>query len=155
MPTEAEVILKAFDEAKKKASVANKSVTVDADFNVIPIQPPHGLPPSLIVPKIAAKKIVKPGRPASETTRGGRIGLDNKKSDPVKRKVQTRFLEVDVPKFDDDIGDLSCGDKIVCSPGVTFRDGNWVRSRPRLTSANQLTREKYEEYINEMKRGSD
>jgi hypothetical protein len=154
-PTEAEIILKTFEEARKKTSMVNKSVTVDADFNIIQIQPPHGLPPSLIVPKIAAKKIVKPCRANSASNRGSRVPSQPKKQDSPKRKVQTRHLEPDVPKFDEELADLSCADKIVCSPGVTFRDGNWVRTRPRLSSASQLTREKYEEYLDEMKRGSE
>jgi hypothetical protein len=152
-PTEAEVILKAFEDARKKANITTKSVTVDADFNIIQIQEPHGLPPSLIVPRIAAKKIIKPERqsPASaRTTRG-----INKKPETTRRKPQGRLVELDVPKFDTEVADMSFTDKVICSPGVTFRDGNSVRSRPPQTNANQLTRAQYEEYLEEMKRTVD
>jgi hypothetical protein len=149
-PTEGETILRTFDEIRKKSTVSTKAVTVDADFNVIQIQEPKGLPPSLIIPRIAAKKVVKQDKTTSLSGRAPRPPI--KKPEAPKRKVQPKLIETDAPRFDTAIAEVTFADKIVCAPGVTFRDGNAVKTRPPVTNANQLTRAQYEEYLQEMKR---
>lgn len=154
-PTEAETLLRTFEDVRKRSNVTTKSVTVDADFNVIQIQEPKGLPPSLIVPRISAKKVVKTEKKAQTMTgRAPRPAI--RKPEPARRKpAPQKLIEPDVPRFDKDIAEVTFTDKIVCAPGVTFRDGNAVKSRPPLTNANQLTRAQYEQYLEEMKRTAD
>jgi hypothetical protein len=121
---------------------------------MIQIQEPHGLPPSLIVPKISMKKVVgKVEKPVAATTRAPRPAI--RKPDAPKKKPMGRLIEVDNPKFDTEIAEVTFADKIICAPGVTFRDGNAVKSRPPQNSANQLTRAQYEVYLEEMKRSAD
>jgi hypothetical protein len=152
--TEAETILKTFEEIRKRSTVSTKAVTIDAEFNMIQIQEPHGLPPSLIVPKISMKKVAgKVEKPLVSTARPVRPPI--KKPDAPKKKAMGRLIEIDAPKFDTEIVDVTFADKIICAPGVTFRDGNAVKSRPPQNSANQLTRAQYEVYLEEMKRTAD
>jgi hypothetical protein len=153
-PSEGEVLLKTFEEIRKKSTVSTKAVTVDAEFNVIQIQEPHGLPSSLIVPKITMKKPGKVEGQAAATTRAPRPPI--KKPEPTgRRRPPGRFIELDTPKFDTEIAEVTFADKIICAPGVTFRDGGSVKSRPPLHNANQLTRAQYEVYLEEMKRAAD
>ena len=155
-PTEAETLLRTFEDVRKRSNVTMKSVTVDADFNVIQIQEPKGLPPSLIVPRISAKKVVKTEKKAQTLTgRAPRPAIRKPDTTKAKKPVQQKLIEPDVPRFDKDIAEVTFTDKIVCAPGVTFRDGNAVKSRPPLTNANQLTRAQYEQYLEEMKRTAD
>jgi hypothetical protein len=142
--------MKTFEEIRKRSTTTTKAVTVDADFQVIPIQEPKGLPPSLIVPRVAAKKAVKDEKPAAASVRTARPAI--RRPEAAKRKPPAKVLEVDAPKFDTEMAEVTFADKIICAPGVTFRDGNAVKSRPPLTNANQLTRAQYEEYLAEMKR---
>lgn len=153
-PTEAETIMKTFEEVRKRSTTTTKAVTVDAEFNVIQIQEPHGLPPSLIVPRITTKKAAKTEKPQPMINRAPRPSI--KKPDTSNKKRPTpRLIDADVPKFDNEIAEVTFADKIVCAPGVTFRDGNAVKSRPPQNNANQLTRMQYEEYLEEMKRTAD
>lgn len=157
-PTEAQVIIKAFEEAKKKTAVTMKAVTVDSDFSVIQITEPKGLPPSLIVPKIGTKNKI-PGKNEAIASRqnvankrGTTVG---RRQDRAKKKQLPKLLEPDTPVFDDVMNELSYSDKFVCAPGVTFKDGNVVKSRPPLSNAAQMTRQQYEDYLSEMKKLSD
>jgi hypothetical protein len=135
--------------------MSTKAVTVDADFNVIQIQEPKGLPPNLIVPKIAGRKGAKEEREKGSSISGRSVRVTILKPEPPKRKLPQRIVEVEQPKFDNEITEATFADKIVCAPGVTFRDGIVVKSRPPQNNANQLTRTQYEEYLKEMKRMAD
>lgn len=151
-PTEADTILRTFEEARKKSNMTMKAVTVDA-FTIIQITEPHGLPPSLIVPKVATKKIVKPEKPTTAITRAPRPSM--KKVEQPKRKIQPKLIENDVPKFDNELAELTYADKFICSPGVTFRDGNAVKTRPPQNNVNQLTRAQYDLYLEDMKKSTE
>lgn len=154
--TEAQVIMRTFEEAKKKTSATMKAVTVDSDFSVIQISEPKGLPPALIVPKVGTKKSGM-GRDAS-AMKLNPIHNRNpvvRKAEVRKKKQLPKLLEPDTPIFDDVLNDISYSDKFICAPGVTFKDGNVVKSRPPLSNSAQMTRQQYEEYLAEMKRMSD
>ena len=179
--TEAEKITKIFEDAKKKTNVAMKKVTVDSDFSVIQISEPKGLPPAIIVPKVTTNKksnvgknekrripisvpkatssTIKNASQQSETkdqqtqqkpTRPVQTFLASKQKK--KKKTQVRIIEPDLPVFDEDVADISYSDNFVCSPGVTFKDGNTVKSRPPNQSKEQMTRIQYEQYLDEMKK---
>lgn len=150
--SEAAAIARAFEEAKKKTAVSMKSVTVDSDFTVIQITEPKGLPPALIVPKVTTKKSAYAAEQQSGRARPVRPVI--KKPQPQqKRRAVPKLVEPDTPIFDDEIAEVSYSDKFVCAPGVTFRDGNTVKSRAQQTNPNQMTRAQYEAYLEEMKRG--
>jgi hypothetical protein len=151
--SEAERIMKAFEEARKRTNSQMKAITVDSDLSVIPIAEPKGLPPALIVPKLTTrpKGPPKPVVPVV-ASRPRRMGVN--KSEPRRRRKQPPpLLEPDVPAFDEEVALISYSDKFVCSPGVTFKDGSTVKSRPQVTNASQLTRAQYEVYLEEMMRG--
>jgi hypothetical protein len=156
--TEGQIIAKAFDEARKKTNMAMKTLTVDSDFSVIQIQEPKGLPPALIVPKVTTKSqklvairstatlaIIPKGPRASMST------ADLKK----KKKPLTMLIQPDLPAFDEEVANLSYADRFVCAPGVTFRDGQTVKSRPPLSNAAQMSRSQYDSYLAEMKRSGE
>lgn len=155
--TEAQIITKKFDEARKKTNVMMKSVTVDSDFSVIQINEPKGLPPALIVPKVTTKKTITSKNQKQNAAVMPRIAkpIIKKTDTKRKRRAQTKLIEPDVPIFDEEIAEISFSDKFVCAPGVTFKDGNTVKSRPQLTNTAQLTRAQYEQYLEEMKKSSE
>lgn len=177
--TEAEKITKLFEDAKKKTNVAMKKVTVDSDFSVIQISEPKGLPPAIIVPKVSTNKKSNAGKTdkrripisviktTSSTIKNTSQQQDSKEQQPKqnkpitsifpskqkkKKRPQIRLIEPDVPVFDEDVADISYGENFVCAPGVTFKDGNTVKSRPPNQNKEQMTRIQYEEYLNEMKK---
>lgn len=151
--SEAQIIMKTFEEARKKTNVAMKAVTVDSDFSVIQINPPHGLPPALIVPKVATKKATKTEKTSTSIARPPRAVI--KKPEKPKRRALPKLIEADVPQFDEEVAEISFSDKFVCAPGVTFKDGTTVKSRPQQSNAAQLTRAQYEQYLEEMKHMAD
>ena len=153
--TEAQIITKAFDEARKKTNVIMKSVTVDSDFTVIQINEPKGLPPALIVPKVSTK-----GKPVPKKERNVGQSIPRikrpvlAKNEQKKKRPQTKLVEPDAPVFDDEVADISYSDRFVCAPGVTFKDGSTIKSSPQIVNAAQLTRAQYEAYLEEMKRNN-
>lgn len=157
--TEAQIITKKFEEAKKKTNVMMKSVTVDSDFSVIQINEPKGLPPSLIVPKVTTKKLTtSKNQKQTNVVTAPRIArpiVIQKNDKKKKRKPQTKLIEPDLPVFDEEVSEISFSDRFVCAPGVTFKDGTTVKSRPPQTNSNQLTRIQYEQYLEEMKKEND
>lgn len=155
--TEAQIITKKFEEAKKKTNVMMKSVTVDSDFSVIQINEPKGLPPAIIVPKVTTKKLTAPKNQKQNVAVAPRIArpIIQKNDKKRKRKPQTKLIEPDVPVFDEEVAEISFSDQFVCAPGVTFKDGTTVKSRPPQTSSTQLTRAQYEQYLEEMKKEND
>lgn len=178
--TEAEKITKIFDEAKKKTNVTMKQVTVDSDFSVIQISEPKGLPPAIIVPKVSTNKKTNVGKndkrripitkPSTSTIKNTSQHSDSKEqqqiqqksSKPIqtflaskqkkKKKPQVKLIENDLPVFDEDVADISYSENFVCAPGVTFKDGNTVKSRPQNQNKDQMTRVQYEQYLDEMKK---
>ncbi|OHT06213.1 hypothetical protein TRFO_25843 [Tritrichomonas foetus] len=158
--TEAQIITRKFEEAKKKMNVTSKSVTVDSDFNVIQINEPKGLPPAIIVPKISTstKRSSSSGNNQAKVLRMNNIitkPVVQRDQSKKKRKVQLKFLEQDYPLFDDEVADISYSDRFVCAPGVTLKDGSIVKSRPQIINSSQLTRSQYETYLENMKRGAE
>ncbi|OHT04083.1 hypothetical protein TRFO_28442 [Tritrichomonas foetus] len=154
--TEAQIITRKFDEAKKKTNTMMKSVTVDSDFSVIQITEPKNLPPSLIVPKVTTKKPSNKQQKVASTTMPRIMKPVAQKNDlKRKRRTQSRLIEQDQPIFDEEIAEVSYSDRFVCAPGVTFKDGSTVKSRPQQSNTTQLTRAQYNQYLEEMKRGSD
>jgi hypothetical protein len=152
--TEAERITQVFDEARKRTNVAMKAVTVDSDFSVIQINEPKGLPPTLIVPKVTVKP--KPP-PKQQTVTAARPVRTAPVRTPAKRKRKppSILLAPDMPVFDEELTGISYSDKFVCVPGVTFRDGQVVKTRPPLVNNTQMTRSQYESYLEEMKRSGE
>ena len=148
-PSEAELILRSFDEARKKINGTQKNITVDENFQVIQIQEPKGLPPSLIVPRISTRKPeISSARPV-KTIRTPHPVIKKPQTNNTKKKV--RFFEADEPIIDKSLVDLSLTDKFICAPGVTIKEGGLTRTRPLLSQPNQMTREQYETYLKEMK----
>jgi hypothetical protein len=158
--TEGQIIMKQFEEARKKSNISMKAITVDSDFTVIPIQEPKGLPPALIVPKIGlkAKSPVLP----TTTKAGSALGaipkgprLSGPRNETKKKRMPSLILAPDVPVFDDEGANISYTEKFVCAPGVTLKDGTIVKSRPPAVNSSQMTRNQYESYLEEMKRSGD
>ncbi|OHS97875.1 hypothetical protein TRFO_35839 [Tritrichomonas foetus] len=154
--TEAQIITNAFEEAKKKTSITMKAVTVDSDFSVIQIQEPKGLPPALIVPKVTTKKPnTKPTKGTVNIPRITRPVVQQRDSRQKKKRVQVKFIEPDVPVFDDEVAEISFSDRFVCAPGVTLKDGSIVKTRPPIVNNEQMTRSQYEQYLEDLKKGGD
>jgi hypothetical protein len=154
--TEAQVITKAFDEARKKTNSAMKAVTVDADFTVIQINEPKGLPPALIVPTVSTKGKAPVKPPASalgtpKVTRPTVAKTDAKK----RRRPQTALVAPDMPVFDEEVANISYSDRFICEPGVTFKDGSVVKSRPPIVNPAQMTKAQYGVYLEEMKKSGE
>jgi hypothetical protein len=152
--TEAEIITKMFEQARKRTNVATKAVTVDADFTVIQITEPKGLPPALIVPKVTTKSKppAKPAAAVAVTRKPAAIGRTDQKK---RRKPQSFLIQPDVPVFDEEVANISYSDRFVCAPGVTFKDGSTVKSRPPVVDNAQMTRTQYDAYLQEMKRSGE
>ena len=149
--SEAVAITRAFEEAKKKTAVSMKAVTVDSDFSVIQITEPKGLPPALIIPKVQTKKSTKVEQPSTITRVAPRSYMTRQNNQP-KKKTLPKLVEPDTPIFDEEIAEVSYSDKFVPAPGVTFKDGNTVKSRAQQANPNQMTRAQYEAYLEEMKK---
>ena len=160
-PTAADTILRTFDEVRKRTNVSTKAVTVDADFTVIQINEPHGLPPSLIVPRIQTKKASQQTQIGEKNTltlsaRTGRTQRATiKKPEVSKKRAPPKIVDADLPIFDNEVSDITFADRIVLSPGVTFKEGNATKSRPPLVDANQITREQYQKYLDEMMKAAE
>jgi hypothetical protein len=148
--SEAERISQAFDEARKRTSSAMKAITVDSDFSVIPIAEPKGLPPALIVPKVTMRTKGAPRPVTSVVTSRPRRAVT--RSEPKRRRQAPPLLQPDLPVFDEEIAAINYTDKFVCSPGVTFKDGSTVKSRPQVSNTSQMSRTQYEAYLEAMMR---
>jgi hypothetical protein len=156
--TEAQIITKAFEEARKKTNSSMKAVTVDSDFAVIQINEPKGLPPALIIPSVSTKSKAPPvkvsaGASIPVVPRVTRPTVS--RSQPKKRRPQTVLVQPDLPKFDEEVANISYADKFVCAPGVTFKDGSTLKSRPPLVNNSQMTKAQYAVYLEEMKRSGE
>ncbi|KAH0785544.1 hypothetical protein GPJ56_010565 [Histomonas meleagridis] len=149
--TEAQIITKAFEEAKKKTKSPMKSITVDSNFSVIQINEPKTLPPTIIVPKVSITKPVKP----TQAIHANRHSTQQREKPMKRRKSQTKLLEQDNPVFDEEITDIPFDHKFVCSPGVTLKDGNFVKSKAPQANNLQLTRAQFEQYLDEMKKNDN
>jgi hypothetical protein len=151
--SEAERITKAFEEARKRTNVAMKAITVDADFTVIQIVEPKGLPPALIVPKVTTRTR-QPPRPSAAVIAARPVKPVPAKKETKRRKVAP-LLQPDAPAFDEEIAAISYSDRFVCAPGVTFKDGATVKSRPPVANTAQMTRAQYDAYLAEMMRNGE
>jgi hypothetical protein len=149
--SEAQRITKAFEEARKRTNSAMKAITVDSDFTVIQISEPKSLPPALIVPKLVTKSRPAP-KPVATVPAGKPRRPVQIRNEPRKRKQAPVLLEPDLPVFDEEVAAISYSDRFVCAPGVTFKDGTTVKSRPQVINAAQMTRAQYEGYLEEMMR---
>jgi hypothetical protein len=152
--TEAEKITKAFEEARKRTTAQMKAITVDSDFSVIPIAELKGLPPALIIPKVTAKAKAAP-RVNAEAA-----GIRQPRPSVIKKEVKRRrqqpsLLAPDMPVFDEELASISYSDRFVCAPGVTFKDGSTVKSRPQVVNTTQMTRMQYDAYLEEMKKSGE
>ena len=146
---ETNAIVKIFDDAKKQVQTANKNVTVDAELNVIPIQEPKALSPSLIVPRVTLKRA--PTKPdASPPARRPKPTVQRKSKKPSPSRTLLPGLEEDTPIFDEEVVDVSVTDKFICMPGVTLRDGSIVKSKPNPQKASGLTKSQYESQANNL-----
>jgi hypothetical protein len=153
--TEAQVITRTFEEARKRTNITMKAVTVDSDFTVIQITEPKGLPPALIVPKVTMKAKA-PARPTQVTAvvrvaRPGGKTTEQKK----RRRPQSMLIQPDVPVFDEEVANISYSERFVCAPGVTFRDGTAVKTRPQVIDSTQMTRVQYDAYLEEMRKSGE
>jgi hypothetical protein len=154
--TEAQIITKAFEEARKKTNSAMKAVTVDSDFTVIQINEPKGLPPALIVPAVSTKSKAQPPKAPPTTAAVPRVTRPVvSRKEMKKRRPNTALVQADVPIFDEEVANISYSDKFVCSPGVTFKDGTIVKSRPPVVNTAQMTRAQYHTYLEEMKKSGE
>jgi hypothetical protein len=152
--TDAEKITRAFEEARKRTNVAMKAITVDSDFSVIQINEPKGLPPALIVPKVTTKARAPPRQTATSVLRPARAPPPRPEAKK-RRRPQSMLIVPDVPSFDDEVAGISYSDRFVCAPGVTFRDGTVVKTRPQAVNTTQMTRTQYETYLEEMKKSGE
>jgi hypothetical protein len=152
--TEADRITKAFEEARKRTNVAMKAITVDSDFTVIAIAEPKGLPPALIVPRVAARSRAPAARPSAASAAARPLRPSAAKTD-AKRRRPAPLLPPDAPVFDEEVAAISYSDRFVCAPGVTFKDGATVKSRPQAANTAQMTRAQYEAYLQEMMRNGE
>jgi hypothetical protein len=76
------------------------------------------------------------------------------KKEPKRRKAAP-LLPPDAPVFDEEVAAISYSDRFVCAPGVTFKDGAAVKSRPPVANTTQMTRAQYEAYLQEMMRNGE
>lgn len=152
--TEAERITKAFEEARKRTNVAMKAITVDSDFTVIQITEPKGLPPALIVPKVSTRTRAIAPRASAAAVAARPVRAVVQKKDQKRRKAAP-LLPPDAPAFDEEVAAISYSDRFVCAPGVTFKDGTTVKSRPPVANTAQMTRTQYDAYLQEMMRTGD
>jgi hypothetical protein len=152
--TEAQIITKAFEEARKKANVIMKAVTVDSDFTVIQINELKGLPPALIIPTISTKGKA-PAKTTTNVVAVPRVTRPVTRTEAKKKRPRTSLLQPDVPKYDEEVANISYADKFICAPGVTFKDGTVVKSRPPIVDNAQMTKSQYAVYLEEMKRSGE
>jgi hypothetical protein len=69
-----------------------------------------------------------------------------------KKKAQpSPLVEPDLPVFDDMMTDIALGDRVLCAPGVTLREGALVKSKPRDRNPGLMTMSQYEEYIKQLR----
>jgi hypothetical protein len=155
--SEAEIITRAFEEARKKTNMSMKALTVDSDFTVIPIAELKGLPPALIIPAVSTKtKAAAAPKSTSVLSAIPKVARPTPGRKEVKRKRPSSILlQPDLPVFDEEVANISYSDRFVCAPGVTFKDGQTVKSRPQAVNTSQMTRVQYESYLEEMKRSGE
>lgn len=141
---------KIFEETKKSAG---KNITIDSDLNIIEIVEHKNFATSLIVPKVATKRFQKDESPTKALNPKRRIPIQRRET-KLKKKPLPKLLQVDTPSFADDQQTLSVAEKFVCSPGVTLKEGNFVKSKPKQLKPNELSRSEYQEYLKEFKKNS-
>jgi hypothetical protein len=130
-----------------------KAITVDADFTVIQIAEPKGLPPALIVPKVATR--ARPPPRAAAAAAAARPARPPPPKKDAKRRRVAPLLLPDAPLFDEEVAAISYSERFVCAPGVTFKDGGTVKSRPPVANTAQMTRAQYDAYLEEMMRNGE
>lgn len=144
------IMNKIFENTKRSAG---KNITIDSDFNVIEIVEHKNFATSLIIPKVTAKKFQKDESSTKTLKPKRRIPIQRREV-KLQKKPLPKLLQVDNPSFDEDQQIASVSEKIVCTPGVTFKEGNYVKSKPVHSNPNELTRSQYQEYLEEFKKNS-
>jgi hypothetical protein len=139
-------ISKLFEEKRNQMVRATKNVTIDMDLNIIPVQELKGLGPALIVPKVTGGKGRKVSEPAAQPGRRPPKAVPEKPKAVPKKKAALAYLEPDLPIFEENPGEASVAERIVCVPGVTLRDGALVKTRSRRVNPDAITFAQYEEY---------
>ena len=69
-----------------------------------------------------------------------------------KRKALPSLVDAEAPKFDEDTVEMNMTERFVCMPGVTFRDGSSVKSKPMHVREGAITRMQYEQYRRDLER---
>lgn len=133
--------------------LTGKNVTIDSDFNVIEIAEHKNFATSLIIPKVTTKRLQKDEPPTKPLKPKRRIPIQKRES-KLQKKPLPKLLQIDNPSFDEDQHATSVAEKIVCSPGVTYKEGNYIKSKPIHANPNELTRSQYQEYLEELKKNS-
>ncbi|KAK8881567.1 hypothetical protein M9Y10_004311 [Tritrichomonas musculus] len=135
-----------FEETKKSNG---KNITMDSDFNIIEITEHKSFTSSLIVPKVTTKRLQK-DEPVSKITKP-KIRIPIQKRDTkIRKKPLPKLLQVDTPIFDEDQQTAPVVENFNCSPGVTFKEGNLIKSKPASFISNEFTRAQYQEYLKEL-----
>jgi hypothetical protein len=61
----------------------------------------------------------------------------------------------DAPVYDEEVANISYSDRFICEPGVTFKDGSVVKSRPPIVNPAQMTKDQYAAYLEEIKKSGE
>ncbi|OHT08348.1 hypothetical protein TRFO_04988 [Tritrichomonas foetus] len=157
---ESVLIQKIFEETKKNT---NKNITIDSDFNIIEVAENKILASSLIVPKVATKKSPKIDSVVKKPLNKGKgistyskvrssLGVSKKTT---KKRTLPKLIEADSPIFDDETTQGDITDVFECAPGVTLKDGSFVKSKSKPLKPNEFTRAQYNDYITQIQNSTD
>lgn len=150
--TDAFLLTKLFEDTRRQAVSGLKNVTLDTDMNVIAIQEPKiSLGASLIVPRVTTKRVVKSELAPTAPRIKAKVAV-KEKPNARRSKALPSLVEAESPKFDEDAVEVNMTDKFVCMPGVTFRDGSSVKSKPMPVREGAITRIQYEQYRRDLER---
>lgn len=146
----ASAIQRLFDETKKSTS---KNITMDADLNIIEIAERKGMASSLIVPKVATKRFPKIDN--TSKTPAKRMTYQRRDTKSQKKKPLPKLLQPDLPTFDETATTEPIADRVICAPGVTFKEGSMVKTMPYVLKPNEISRAQYQAYIDDFTRNSE
>jgi len=147
MCTPAQALTKSIDATRKQQSSMAKNITVDSEFNVIPIVEPKSLN-GLIVPKVATKKLRNDDSSQPSRRKGYQI---SKQKATKSRKANVALISSDAPTFDEDAPEFTT-DKVIPSNGVTIKEGSYIKSKPKIDKEEKMTKQQYEAYIHELQK---
>jgi hypothetical protein len=145
-------MMKLLGDRRRQTSNPNAKVTLDTDLTVISVAEPKSFGPALVVPKITAKNPARTDSVQLLPRRVARKPPEKAIAAARKRRAQlSRLVEPDVPAFDEMASDITIGERVLCAPGVTLREGTLVKSKPRDRNPGLMTMSQYEEYIKQLK----